>query len=188
MRPKPNTALLIIDVQQGLIAGPPPATRAMSLIAVINAAISLARSRSMPVLFVQHDGPADSPLAPGSDTWQLHGALAREASDTIIHKTAADAFCQTSLKATLDALAVDALWIAGYASDFCVDSTVRSAAMQGYAVTVIADAHAGKDRPHIGGDALIEHCNWVWANLDVPGAPLRVLPLAELSDCIASGR
>lgn len=177
----PRAALLIIDVQQGLIAGPPPATRVMSLLAQLNAAIALARTRAMPVLFVQHDGPAGSLLAPGSDAWQLHGALAREATDTVVHKTAADAFCRTALKATLDEMSVDSLWIAGYASDFCVDSTVRSAAMQGYAVTVVADAHAGKDRPHVGGDALIDHCNWVWANLATPGAPVRVLPLAELA-------
>ncbi|NDV11462.1 cysteine hydrolase family protein [Crenobacter caeni] len=180
--PNPSrAALLVIDVQQGLIDGPPLVTRAASLISTINAAISLARKRAMPVIFVQHDGAAGSPLAPGSDTWQLHGALAREDSDTVISKTAADAFCRTSLKATLESLGVSDLWIAGYASDFCVDSTVRSAAMQGYAVTVIADAHAGKDRPHIGGDTLIGHCNWVWANLDTPGAPVRVLPLAELA-------
>lgn len=187
MRPKPNTALLIIDVQQGLIDGSPAAIRAPQILAQLNAAIALARSRAMPILFVQHDGPPDSPLAAGSHAWQLHEVLARQPIDKVIRKRASDAFCQTALKATLEQLAIDHLWLAGYASDFCLDSTVRSAAMQGYAVTVIADAHTSKDRPHLGGEQVIAHHNWLWANLDTPAHPVRVMPLHQLAALSGNG-
>ena len=51
----------------------------------------------------------------------------------------------------------------------------------GYAVTVVADAHTCKDRPHVSGEALVAHLNWLWGNMDVPGNMIRVLPLDELA-------
>jgi len=59
---------------------------------------------------------------------------------------------------------------------------VRRAASLGYAVNVVADAHTCKDRPQASGETLVAHLNWLWANMDVPGNPIQVLPLAALQD------
>jgi nicotinamidase-related amidase len=98
----------------------------------------------------------------------------------VIEKTACDSFLDTSLRQYLDSRGIENLWVGGYASDFCVDTTVRRAASMGYAVTVVADAHTCKDRPYVSGEALVDHLNWLWGHMDVPGNSIRVLPLDEL--------
>lgn len=61
-----DTALLIIDYQYGLIETAPAAVHAQQVTANLNHAITLARAAAMPIVFVQHDGPARTELAPGS--------------------------------------------------------------------------------------------------------------------------
>lgn len=174
-----HTALLVIDFQYGLIEQPPRATRGAETLASLNRLIAHARDCGHRVLFIQHH--ADD-LPRGSEAWQLHPGLQRQADDPVIEKTACDSFLDTSLRQYLDSEEIENLWIGGYASDFCVDTTVRRAASLGYAVTVVADAHTCKDRPHASGETLVAHLNWLWANMDVPGNPIRVLPLAALQD------
>lgn len=173
-----RTALLVIDFQHGLIDQEPRATRGTETLAALNRLIALARRRGQPVIFVQHHDPEHLPR--GSAAWQLHPGLDHRPGDPVVDKTCADAFVDTPLAALLEQLSVGQLWVGGYASDFCVDTTVRSAAARGYAVTVAADAHTSKDRPHAGGDTLVAHLNWLWPHLAVPGEPIRVRPVAEL--------
>ena len=52
----------------------------------------------------------------------------------------------------------------GWATDLCVDATVRSAAALGFQV-VVANAHTVSDRPHLDARQVIEHHHWVWRNL-----------------------
>ena len=174
-----NTALLVIDFQFGLIESTPPATRAAETLAQINATIALARQRQMPVLFIQHHHDTGFPR--NTPEWELHPGLARLPTDLVIAKESADSFLDTTLRSQLDELSVDALWITGYASDFCVDTTLRRAASLGYAVTVVSDAHTSKDRPHVTGEQLVAHLNWLWGNLPVKDNPIRVMPLMALA-------
>ncbi|MDC7702406.1 cysteine hydrolase family protein [Vogesella indigofera] len=171
------TALLVIDFQYGLIELEPRATRGAETLANLNRLIDHARDCGHRVVFIQHHA-ADLPR--GSEEWQLHPGLQRLPGDPVIEKTACDSFLDTSLRQYLDSEEIENLWVGGYASDFCVDTTVRRAASLGYAVTVVADAHTCKDRPHASGETLVAHLNWLWANMDVPGNAIRVLPLAAL--------
>lgn len=171
------TALLVIDFQYGLIDMEPRATRGAETLASLNRLIAHARACGHRVLFIQHH---EADLPRGSEAWQLHPGLDYREGDTVIEKTAADSFLDTSLRQYLDAEGIENLWVGGYASDFCVDTTVRRAASLGYAVTVVADAHTSKNRPHASGETLVAHLNWLWANLAVPGNAIRVLPLAAL--------
>ncbi|WP_373974691.1 isochorismatase family protein [Chitinibacter sp. SCUT-21] len=172
-----KSALLVIDFQTGLIESTLPATRGAETLAQINATIALARQRQMPVMFIQHH---EDDLPQGSPAWELHPGLARVESDIVIAKESADAFLDTDLTATLEAMRIKGLWITGYACDFCVDTTLRRAASLGYAVTVVSDAHTGKDRPHATGEQLVAHLNWLWAHLAVKGNPIRVISYGEL--------
>ena len=55
--------------------------------------------------------------------------------------------------------------IAGWATNSCVNSTVRSAISRDYNVVVASDAHTLSDRPHLAATAIIRHHNWVWSDL-----------------------
>ncbi|AAQ61899.1 cysteine hydrolase family protein [Chromobacterium violaceum] len=172
-----DTALLIIDVQVGVVEGEPRAARLDSVLDSLNLAILKARQRGMPVIFVQHE---EDDLPRGSDAWQLHPKLARQDGDPIIYKRYGDSFCETDLAQLLSARGASKLWVGGAATDFCVDSTLRNAVSRGYQVTAIADGHTTLSAFALSGEQVIDHFNAIWQASSATPQPLRVLPAAEL--------
>ena len=121
----PNrTALLVIDVQRALFE--PPPFEADAVIVRINALASRARAAGVPVIFVQHEDEGD--LLADTSGWELEPHLATTPSDLRVRKRTCDSFHGTPLHALLAERDVRHLLVCGYASEFCVDTTVRSAA------------------------------------------------------------
>ena len=60
------------------------------------------------------------------------------------------------------------LFVCGFATEFCVDTTVRAAASRGMDIVVLSDAHTTSNRPHLDAESIIAHHNWVWSNMAVP--------------------
>ena len=60
----------------------------------------------------------------------------------------------------------DRLVIGGYASDYCVDTTLRAAASRGLAVTVVADGHTTSDRAHLDAAAIVRHHAAIWSTFE----------------------
>lgn len=150
-----STALVIIDMQNGLLSGHDSVARSSELLHKVQGLLERARGRGIPVVFVQD---ADVGGGSGPD-WELHAALAPRPGEKIVHKLACDAFHETELDAHLRGLAVDTLIIAGVKTEFCVDTTCRRATSMGYAVTLVADAHATSSTPELDADAVIRHHN-----------------------------
>jgi nicotinamidase-related amidase len=174
-----STTLLVIDMQRGCFAGEPPRHDAEAKIARINALARAIRANG-PVIFIQHTDAAEG-LAQGSDAWQLLDSLDRSPHDCVVEKTACDAFLETGLDSLLKDRGVTDLIIVGCATDFCVDTTVRSAAAHGYKVSVASDAHTTRDRPHLAASKIIEHHNFMWEELLLPRhARVRVAPTEQL--------
>ncbi|MBA4709918.1 cysteine hydrolase family protein [Aquitalea aquatica] len=174
-----DSALLIVDVQVAQFEPAPP-YQADAVLARLNQAIALARQQGMPVIFVQHDSPPGTDLAPGSAGWALHPALQRLPEDLVVHKTVGDSFYRPELHALLQQLGIHQLWIGGSATDFCIDYAIRSALSHDYAVTVLEDAHTCRNRPLLSGEQVVAHFNWVWRNMDETPQALRVCKVAEL--------
>ena len=139
-------ALLVIDMQRACLAVEPPCFDLDGTVGRINALAEMIRPEGL-VVFIQHSD-AHEGLVRGSDAWQLLGTLDRKPVDEIIEKTACDSFLKTQLDALLHERGVKNVVIAGWATDFCVDTTVRSAGSRGYHVTVPSDGHTTRDRPH----------------------------------------
>jgi nicotinamidase-related amidase len=176
-------ALLIIDMQVGLFTSETPRYDADGVVSRINAIGGAVRQSGGIVIFIQHDGPEGDPLEPGRQGWQLLPSLERGLGDVVVRKTACDAFYSTELKAVLDRRKVRRLIVTGCATDFCVDTTVRSAISRGYRVVVVADGHTTADRPHVCAASLIQHHNWLWQNLTHPKVRIDV---TQTDDLIAS--
>lgn len=170
--------LLVIDMQEGLLEGDPKRDLA-GVVERINRPGRRVRERGGAVVFVQHAGPAGDDFEPGSPGWKLLSALEVGPGDRVVAKALNDAFFETSLRANLMALGVDRLLIAGWATDFCVDATVRSAVALGFQVVIVADGHTLSDRPHLPAERVIEHHHWVWANLIAP-RPVHIVRAAEI--------
>ena len=77
--------------------------------------------------------------------------------------------------------AIETLVIMGYATDFCVDTTVRSAASREFNVIVVAGAHTTKDRTVLAAKQIIAHHEWMWPNLICPKG-VSLLSAAEVAE------
>ncbi len=170
--------LVVIDMQVGLLDGAPKHDL-QGVIGRINGLAAMARERGGRVVWVQHCGAAGTLFEPGQPGWQFLPELQRDDADIVAAKTLNDAFAGTDLQTRLQRLAPDRVLISGWATDFCVDATLRSAIAHGYDVVAVSDAQTLADRPHLDAVSVIRHHTWVWTNLIAPGS-IRIATTAEL--------
>lgn len=171
-------ALIVIDMQKGLLAGPVKLDLA-GVIERINQVAALVRARGGMVVWVQHCSEPKDGFAPGTDGWELLTGLTPQPNDVRVEKKLNDAFAGTELQDILTRAAVDRVLISGWATDFCVDGTLRSAVSRGFHVVAVSDGHTVADREEIAAAAVIRYHNWLWANL-IPSRSVSVIETAEL--------
>lgn len=135
-----NTALLVVDVQQGLFQKSTPIYEAERLLDNITALIARAQRVGAPVIYIQHS--SDKFLIKGSDEWQLHPRLQPENRDYRVHKLEGNAFEGTNLGEVLQSSNITHLVITGLVTHGCVKSTCIGALELGYKVTLVKDAHS----------------------------------------------
>ena len=157
-------ALVVVDMQVGLLDGGPKHDLA-GVIQRINALATRVRQRGGQVVWIRHCGKAGDGFEPGSKGWAFLPELVQEPRDIVVEKTLNDSFAGTALHDTLQRSAPNRLLITGWATDSCVDSTVRSAVSRDYNVVVVSDGHTLSDRPHLDAPTIIRHHNWVWSDL-----------------------
>jgi nicotinamidase-related amidase len=174
-----KSALLVIDVQQGLCEGRWAAFEAQQrVIERPNALARAARSAGAPVIFVQHE--EDDGLVYESAAWQLARGLDVQPGDQRLRKRASDAFHQTPLHEMLQARGIQRLVICGLQSELCVDSTVRRALALGYAVTLVGDAHSTIDTDTLSAAQVIAHHNRALSDIGSYGPRVTVTPASEV--------
>lgn len=171
-------ALIVVDMQVGLLDGPPKYDLS-GVIRRINSLATMVRQRDGLVVWIRHCGKAGDGFERGSKGWAFLPELDCRPDDVIVEKTLNDSFAGTALHDALQLQAPDRLLIAGWATDSCVDSTVRSAISRDYNVVAVSDAHTLSDRPHLDAPAVIRHHNWVWSDL-LTNRATRVATTSEL--------
>jgi nicotinamidase-related amidase len=175
---RPNTALLVIDVQNGVVAGAPNRD---GVIANINTLVEKARAEDVPVVWVQH---SDDDLQRDSESWQYVPELVRRDSEPLVHKCYGDSFEGTDLEALLAELGVGRLIVTGAQTDVCVRSTLHGAFVRGYDVTLVGDAHTTEDLTEYGApppDQVIAHTNLYWQWQRAPGRRGGTVDTAEVN-------
>jgi nicotinamidase-related amidase len=163
---RPNTALLVVDVQNGVVAG---AHERDSVVANVGTLVDKARQEGIPVVWVQHD---DKQLPKGSDEWRIVPELKPEGSEPLIEKNYGDSFEETTLETVLSDLGVGRLIVAGAQTDACIRSTLHGALARGYDATLVSDAHTTEDQTEWGApppDQVIAHTNLYWTYQTAPG-------------------
>jgi nicotinamidase-related amidase len=171
-------AIIVVDMQVGLLDGPEKLDLA-GVVDRINRLTARVRAGGGSVIFIQHSGRAGEATAPGAPGWMLLPELVRDPADLLVGKMLNDPFARTALDSTLKRIAPNRVLIAGWATDFCVDSTVRSAVSHGYDVVAVADGHTLNDRPGLDAASVIRHHNWLWSEL-ITDRSIRVVDTAEL--------
>jgi len=154
-------ALLIIDVQNAMIAVDNPVFQAKEKILNIQSLIKKARAKTIPVIYVQHN-ELGSEFENGTDTWQIFNGIKPHDGDVIIQKTESDSFFDTPLKETLDRNNIDQLVIVGMQTEYCVNATSTRAVELGYKVTLVKDAHSTWDSDELSATKIIDlhHDKW----------------------------
>jgi nicotinamidase-related amidase len=163
---RPNTALLVIDVQNGVVTG---AHERDAVVANISSLVERARSEDVPVVWVQH---SDDDMPQGSPDWEYVPELMRADSEPLVHKSYGDSFEATDLEAVLAGAGVGRLVVAGAQTDACIRSTIHGAFARGYDVTLVGDAHTTEDQTQWGNIApgdVIKHVNLYWQFQSAPG-------------------
>ena len=163
---RPNTALVVIDVQNGVMED---AHNRDAVIANINTLVDKARAEDVPVVWVQH---ADDNLVRDSESWQYVPELERRDAEPLVHKRYGDSFEDTDLEEILAARAVGRLVVAGAQTDACIRSTLHGAIVRGYDATLVTDAHTTEDLSSYGApppDQVIAHTNLYWEWQEAPG-------------------
>jgi nicotinamidase-related amidase len=163
---RPNTALLVIDVQKGVVAS---ACDRDGVIANIGTLIERARAENVPVIWVQH---FDEELQRGSESWEYVPELARRDDEPLVHKTYGDSFEDTDLEARLAERGVGHLVVTGAQTDACIRSTLHGAIVRGYDATLVGDAHTTEDLTAYGApppEQVIAHTNLYWKWQSAPG-------------------
>nr|WP_218860848.1 isochorismatase family protein [Petropleomorpha daqingensis] len=177
MPDRPNTALLVIDVQQGVVA---EAHERDAVVAKIRSLVDRARESAVPVVWVQH---SDDGLQQGSDAWQYVPELSREDSEPLVHKTFGDSFEGTDLEDVLARAGIGRLVVTGAQTDQCIRSTIHGAFTRGYDVTLVGDAHTTEDLSTWGApppDKVIAHTNLYWQEQAAPGRTAQVVEAATV--------
>ncbi|HEV7184532.1 MAG TPA: isochorismatase family protein [Leifsonia sp.] len=173
-----GTALLVIDVQQGVIDG---AYRRDEVVRTIRALVERARGEGVPVVWIQH---SDDNIDYGSEAWQFVPELIRHDEEPLVPKHYADAFEETALETVLADAGVARIVVTGSQTDECIRSTIHGGLTRGYDVTLVGDAHTTEDLSEWGAptpDLVIAHTNLYWANHRAPGRTAEVVSAADVA-------
>ncbi|MFD4975841.1 cysteine hydrolase family protein [Streptomyces sp. NPDC058424] len=166
LQDRPNTALLVVDVQNDVVH---KAHERDTVVANIAALVERARGEGVPVVWVQH---ADKELVRDSDGWRIVPELTPREGEPFVHKNYGDSFEDTTLETVLSGLGAGRLVVAGASTDACVRSTLHGALVRGYDTILVGDAHTTTDTTAWGApppDQVIAHTNLYWNYQAAPG-------------------
>ncbi|MEC3978271.1 cysteine hydrolase family protein [Amycolatopsis sp. H20-H5] len=163
---RPHTALLVIDVQNGVMAGTHERDTVVANIATL---VDKAREEGAGIVWIQHSGDQ---VEEGSTAWEYIPELTRQETEPLVHKTFGDSFEDTELAELLADRGVGHLVVAGAQTDACIRATIHGAFARGYDVTLVGDAHTTEDLSSWGApppDKVITHTNLYWQYHTAPG-------------------
>lgn len=175
---RPNTALIVIDVQNGVVDG---AHERDEVVVNIGGLVDRARQEAVPVVWVQH---ADDGLIAGTDEWKIVPELVPNEGEPIVQKNYGDSFEATDLESVLSDLGVGRLVVVGAQTDACVRSTLHGAFTRGYDATLVGDAHTTEDQSAWGAPPpaqVIAHTNLYWKYQSAPGRTAGTVSTADVA-------
>jgi nicotinamidase-related amidase len=166
LKNRPNTALLVVDVQNGAVE---EAHERDAVVANVASLVEKARREHVAVVWVMH---SDEQLARGSNDWRIVPELTPGYAEPLVEKTYGDSFEDTALETVLSGLGVGRLVVVGAQTNACIRSTLHGAFVRGYDVTLVSDAHTTEDQTAWGApppDQVIAHTNLYWTYQTAPG-------------------
>lgn len=154
----PREALLIIDMQEGFFADAnEPVYREKELVNNVNQLIDSFRNRNRPIIFIRHTEDDGEELKEGSRAWKVYHKLRHKRDDYFVNKETPDSFYRTELASILQENKIDTLYITGLQTDYCIDTTCRSAFAKNYHTILVHDGHSTYDNDSMKAEAIIQY-------------------------------
>jgi nicotinamidase-related amidase len=178
LKNRPNTALLVVDVQNGVVKD---AYERDAVVANIASLVDRARREHVPVIWVQHSSEG---LVKDSDEWRIVPELVPADVEPLVEKNYGDSFEDTILETVLADFGIGRLVVTGAQTDACIRSTLHGALVRGYDATLVSDAHTTEDGTQWGApppEAVIAHTNLYWKYQTAPG---RTAGTVETNDVV----
>ncbi|AEK62969.1 isochorismatase family protein [Collimonas fungivorans] len=176
----PKTALIVIDLQNGIVAYPTvhPASEVVQRASALAAAF---RRRGLPVVLVNVTGGAPGRTDQGRNLGDLPAGWAdfvpelnQQPQDHTVTKRTWGAFTGSDLDAHLKKLGVTQVVIAGISTSIGVESTARQAYEHGFHVTLAVDAMTDTNP-----DAHINSTTRIFPRLGESGSTQEIIDLLE---------
>jgi nicotinamidase-related amidase len=175
---RPGTALVVVDVQNGVVGHAYDRDRVVGNIRTL---VDRARDQDVPVVWVQH---SDEELTKGSQSWEIVAELEPLETEPVVHKTYGDSFEDTDLEDLLAERGVGRLVVTGAQTEACIRSTLHGALVRGYDATLVSDAHTTEDLREWGfpvsPEQSIGYTNMYWSWASAPGRTGAVTPTAQV--------
>lgn len=174
---RPKTALLVIDVQKGVVG---EAHDRANVVANIATLVDKSRAADVDVVWIQHNSDE---MPRDSDNWQYVPELVRRDAEPLVHKAYGDSFEGTDLESVLAERGIGRVIVAGAQTDECIRSTLHGAITRGYDATLVADAHTTEDLSSYGApppDKVIAHTNLYWQYHTAPGRTAGTVTTADV--------
>ena len=178
LKDRPRSALLVIDVQNKVVAG---AHERDAVVANIATLVQRARHEGVPVIWVQH---FDDQTVHGTEGWRIVPELVPGDGEPLVEKSYGDAFESTRLESVLEQLGVGRLVISGAQTDACIRCTLHGAFARGYDAVLVGDAHTTEDHTQWGApspELVIAHTNLYWNEQEAPGRTAGTVTAAEVN-------
>jgi nicotinamidase-related amidase len=137
MRARWRRALLVVDVQEGLVAK--KLYEKARFLATIMEAIDFFRKADDLIVFIRHDGAV---VRRGKPEWELYSGLGRRTGDPIVDKKRGDAFDRTDLARILEEAAIEDVLVCGLVTHGCVRATCLGGRGRGFAVRLLGRGHS----------------------------------------------
>jgi nicotinamidase-related amidase len=174
---RPNTALLVIDVQNGVVEGNYERDQ---VVANIGSLVEKARAEQVPVVWIQH---SDDGLVLESEEWEIVPELSPADGEPRVRKNYGDSFEDTDLEDVLSGIRAGRVVVAGAQTDACIRSTLHGAIARGYDATLVSDAHTTEDQSEWGApppDLVVAHTNLYWQYHRAPGRVAGIIQTADV--------
>lgn len=174
---RPNTAVLVIDVQNKVVE---KAHDRDAVVANINRVVDRARQDQVPIVWIQH---VSEQLPQGDEAWKIVPELQPAAGEPVVQKRYPDSFEDTGLEDVLAGLGVGRLVVTGAQTDACIRSTLHGGLVRGYDVVLVKDAHTTEDLSAYGAPPpgeVIAHTNLYWAYQTAPGRKAAAVEAGKL--------
>lgn len=156
---KNNQALIIIDMQKYLVTN--ELYKKDELVTNIGKLINNARNSDVPIIYVKHTIDDDEDMGVNTEGWQIYSKIKPQKDDIVILKYTPDAFYNTNLNDELKKRNIENIIIVGLQTEYCIDTTCRSAFRLGYNTILVEDGHSTYDNELLKANKIIKHHNMV---------------------------